>query len=944
VADIVWNGTADGSTFETGGNWVGGVAPSTASDTAVFNSTANAVVINSTPKTLGGIRTEGTFTGSVTCTAGGNLTLDNASGQTGELKVGAGTFVDSGVVIDTDGAVNFTGSTAVTLTGTLRMRGTNTLTPASRIVFHLDCIGSITMGGAPDVNGNITVSGTFTCAFSLTAAKDITVTGSGTFSHQGGTCTLDGGITQTITFLAGSQFQNLTIPSGTTMVPIGPIKVMFATTISAGSAVNNSLNNPTWQIGSTVSIAASTWTKGTATITLNATSGAVTVTLNSNSMEKIIVNNPSSTSLTFADNPTSDGLEMTVASSKMTISSRTWTLNGALNITSGTVTGNSTSKIVMNATTTATLSPASPANGPTLGNGFEVVTGRTVTHTGDVKFSAGKIILTGTGALATSTFRLKIASAPSSGFITIGTGDITGIVSVSTVSGGAGATTITQAAFIMSAALEWGHIANAAQIFAQSGDITVGKISWLAQGIGFTKLDGVGWRQAGFTLTVNGDAKADLGTANTFAWVDQAGGNLIVTGNFSSNLGDNVFIFNAEGGTQDFRGDVNWTNIDVQDTVGGAITRYKATSGTKLLTGGGKTLYKTEVDNSSSTNLQQVDSLTFGGLLSLLAGSKFNQTGQSIQIANGLSIAATAVLSNPGTFEATGNGNISNPTSTNRVGTIQANTGVTLTGTDHFYTTNVIYNGTGKLDFSANNKDLFVSGNLTNAGSAGGGIQGSITTGKVEIDGAGAQSLDTDPGGLSLGNLRINKSGGTCSQASNIKIEDFALVAGTFSQGSFQIDMQGNSWSNTGGTFTASTGEVKFTGTQALTFTGSTIYYQFTVSGIGAAKTMTFPVGSTQTVQNNLVLQGASGQVLTLVSATPGTRWGLDNQGSATVSFVNVTDSNNAGNVVNCFNSVGQAQNNINWAFLDDPIGRDSPVLTGPWTFPGWQSHGRGGW
>lgn len=307
----------------------------------------------------------------------------------------------------------------------------------------------------------------------------------------------------------------------------------------------------------------------------------------------------------------------------------------------------------------------------------------------------------------------------------------------------------------------------------------------------------------------------------------------------------------------------------------------------------------------------------------MAASSKLNMASQEIDYQGNLSIASSAVLTNSGAWVNTATGTISNPGSGNRLGALQASSGVVITATDHVYLSDFTYVGTGKLDMDANDKNLFLAGNVANsAASAGAGILGATATGKVEFDGSGAQSLDTEPGGLSLGRFRLNKSGGTLTQSSDCIITRMDLDAGTLDHGGFTIFNSG-SWSRTSGTLTG-TGTVDLTGTAAASISGATTWS--TLKCTTNARTLTFEAGVTQTVATWNV-QGNASNLISLVSSSPGTDWLLNVTGTQTTVRVSATDSDaSAGIDIRARNS-DDGGGNAGWVFVEASLGAVSVLV-----------------
>jgi len=140
-------------------------------------------------------------------------------------------------------------------------------------------------------------------------------------------------------------------------------------------------------------------------------------------------------------------------------------------------------------------------------------------------------------------------------------------------------------------------------------------------------------------------------------------------------------------------------------------------------------------------------------------------------------------------------------------------------------------------------------------------------------------------------------------------------VTGTLTVGSGSINLTGN-WSNSG-TFTAGTGTVTFNGTDQ-TISGATTFYNLTKT-VTSAATLTFQNGSANktTITNTLTLQGADGQLLSLRSNTAGSQWEIDPQGTRTIGYLDVKDSNNvaAANINAVDNNCTDSGNNTKWSF-----------------------------
>ncbi|HDH05826.1 MAG TPA: hypothetical protein ENH01_08960 [Nitrospirae bacterium] len=176
------------------------------------------------------------------------------------------------------------------------------------------------------------------------------------------------------------------------------------------------------------------------------------------------------------------------------------------------------------------------------------------------------------------------------------------------------------------------------------------------------------------------------------------------------------------------------------------------------------------------------------------------------------------------------------------------------------------YTGTAALDTS-----LTVTGSLT------------IVSGTLDLNG---KSLNVD-GDLIIG------ANGTLNAASSI------------------IRVKG-SWTNSG-SFNPGTSTVILGGTNQ-TIYGSTTFYNL-VKIVASADTLYFEAGSTQTISNSLTFTGAADNLLSLRSTQSGQQWMIDPQGTRSVSFVDVKDSNNIHTTTIVATDSVDSGNNINWSF-----------------------------
>ena len=183
-------------------------------------------------------------------------------------------------------------------------------------------------------------------------------------------------------------------------------------------------------------------------------------------------------------------------------------------------------------------------------------------------------------------------------------------------------------------------------------------------------------------------------------------------------------------------------------------------------------------------------------------------------------------------------------------------------------------------------------------------------SGTVEYYGTGNYSALPYTGNY----YNINFTGtGSYTLPTNLTVaNDFTLNSSTLTAPSGTLTVGGD-FANTSGTFSHNNGTLALNGTNQ-TISGSTTFNNFTKT-TSSADTLTFTASSTQTIAGALTLQGTSGNLLTLVSTSTGTRWNIVNAGDAeSVSYVDVQDSNNTGPTISATDSVNSG-NNIGWLF-----------------------------
>ncbi len=158
-------------------------------------------------------------------------------------------------------------------------------------------------------------------------------------------------------------------------------------------------------------------------------------------------------------------------------------------------------------------------------------------------------------------------------------------------------------------------------------------------------------------------------------------------------------------------------------------------------------------------------------------------------------------------------------------------------------------------------------------------------------------------------------------------------INGTLNAGGNTFTVSGD-WTNNG-TFIAGTSTVVLGGS-GQQISGSTGFHHFTKT-VSSADTLIFTAGTTQTITGTVTLNGASGQLLSLRSSTPGTRWNfnLATGASKAISYVDVQDSDASGSdspllEINPSYSINSG-NNVSWfGSANITVTKSSVVISDP--------------
>ncbi len=223
AADITWNGGGDGTTWESGANWVGGVAPIN-SDNAIFDGTTG-----------------------VTITSGGTINIVNLT-FTNSASI---TFTPA---VTTTGSISLTNASTAIFNGILTAEGINVSGTGT---------GNMTIAGANSIEKDQTViSAPFTLTVNasfqyrrIIANADFIINGSGTVTTQtkngviasNSTHTYNGTGTYTINTVgldinSGSSIVNngnMSVASGSSIVNNGNMSAASGSSITVNGTITN---------------------------------------------------------------------------------------------------------------------------------------------------------------------------------------------------------------------------------------------------------------------------------------------------------------------------------------------------------------------------------------------------------------------------------------------------------------------------------------------------------------------------------------------------------------------------------------------------------------------------------------------------------------------------------------------------------------------------------
>jgi hypothetical protein len=355
----------------------------------------------------------------------------------------------------------------------------------------------------------------------------------------------------------------------------------------------------------------------------------------------------------------------------------------------------------------------------------------------------------------------------------------------------------------------------------------------------------------------------------------------------------------------------NFTNSGTY-TSGTNTTTFDGSGNSTIITGGTGTTkdFNNFTVNKTGTGVAQLSTngLDVDGTLTVTAGT-LDLNGNSLSTVTTCSITGTLKLDGAETTSCT-------PT-LNSGSTVEYSASTTA--------------GTRNLkDWTYDNLSINASGDTLQSGA------NETLTGGLWVR---AGTLDISTGSRSFTVASTTISGGTLT-ATNATLDvngPVNITSGTFTAPSNTMTVSGN-WSHPAGTYTHSSGTVSLDGTDQ-TLTGATTFYNLTkTDSVNDAtdRILTFPALATTTISGLLTLTGTDAtDRVNLVSSSPDTYWGLTANGTFSINWADVTDSDASLGTAITFTNTVDGGHNLNWSFNTAPtvdtLG-PATLVNGSWT------------
>lgn len=1007
AANRYWVGTTDGASTNSTANWStaqntcgtsGGASVPGSSDVAIFTSSCTNSATVDTAFSVQGININSGYTGTVTQNSGISITI----GSSGYVQAG-GTFTGSDAAITISTSFSLSGGTFTSTSGTLGIITGFSITGGT---FNHNN-GSITVsgnGGASTWACNnatfnavnisktgqsitvgsdciLPISGTNpTLSFgtggdTLTINGRLDITGNPTFS--GTTVTLNGGGTITVTGSAMTFSRNLTLNGGT--FPQG------ITSLTVGGNLDNSNNLLPSNLALTLNTNnASALTCGNATfnnVTISKSAGAA-LTVGSGCSLPLAGTDPSSTAAITNNGTISVTGNWTISGGYTTNSGATLTMTGnTLSTGSLTLNGGTFPSGITTLSTTASMSNV----GNLLPNGIDYTTtgsSDVTIHCGTAVFNsftnthtAGGDLVTMASDCTTGTFNNSSVGSfdnPASSYVFTVTGDAS-FANSGTWGGGTNLTlrfsgssnqTISQTNGIFNAPIVINKsggtlqastdLINAQPCTLQAGTFFLNGKTVLCTSVltvnsgAILQMTGndftIPTLDAGSTLKLVGDGDS---SADTFPLPPFSFGNLTisltdssdaisVTDSLANNL---VGYWRMEEGTG--------STVDDSSTNNNVGNLTNATFSTTVPTMHFTDNYSVNFDGtgdyidigSNTTYSQNKSAMTLGAAIKLNSTSG---TKDIVGISSGTSTANDRVDMQMSGDELRCQGRAGDAEATQIVTTTNAN-----------LTTGTWYIVFCEFDFANDTiKPYVFDSEFQTSGSVS--FTATATSNTAAL--ASAIGIDEDKVGNDFSGqidevriydrLLTKAEKGFITAGYDTSAISSATLANNYTQtqGSFDapatLNVAGN-WIHSGGTFNHNSGTVILNGTDQ-TISGNTTFNNITKS-VSAARTLTLTAGSLQTILGTVTFNGTSGNLLSLRSSSTNSQWSFDPQGTRTLSYLDVQDSNNTNGtaITTSGNNITNSGNNTNWdfdvaapsisltAYTPDPGSDTTPLITG---------------
>ncbi len=846
------------------------------------------------------------------------------------ISLNTATFTNTGLKTISSGCTIPVGSSpaitnAITVNGTLSGSGTLSITTGT---FILGTTGTLSGFSGINSGSNVTINGTLNAGsyttFAVTGSFSLGATS--VFTAPSGTLSASGlNFTAGLTFNANGGTVNIT--GSTSTLSCGSVTFNLVTfNNTAAKTVNSTCTLP---LGNNPTIAQGVVLNGTLSGTGTLTQSAGTLTLNSGSSLSGFTG-LSVANLTIAGGsfnagsytPFTISTAFSMSSGSFTAPGGTMSIGGAFSITAGSFTANG-GTVNFNGTTTASIACNSAVfnlvtftntagvktigsdcslplgNNPTIGSGTttDFILNGTLSGSGTLTIASaatGNLLtinsagsLSGFSGLSAGSFAEVNATLDFSSFLTFSltgtytqtggsvTVPVTGVNFPSTV-------TINSGTFIAPTGTMYFQKAltiNPAATFNANGGTTE-----FSDGTATIICGGATFNQVRFTntgtKTFNSDCSFELGNNPTFT----NSGDIILNGNFNGT------------GTLSFLSSASLLTIGSAN----ALTGFDS-----LLVGGSVFIaanVSVDFSNFSSvdifTNFSQGSFSSFtapAGVMSIGGDFTVNYNGATFD-ANGGTI----------TFYGAKDQNAFCGNAVINLVTFNKSAGYFSVGSDCIFPL-----GNNPVIVMGNTDSLYVFGTFSGTGTL------NDLSGILQIDSSNSLNGFT---GLNANNLVIDGTDLNLGTYNTLDINsNFSVINnGTFTATSANMTVGGNFTINTGSTFNANGGTVILDGSNQIIM-GTT--FNNLTKIVASADTLTFPAGGTETILGDLILKGGSAtELLTLVSSSPGTPWQIDAQGSRTLQYLDVSDSNNINaSVMIAYDSINSGGNTY-WTFQDTPI------------------------